>query len=79
MLAAYDGSRQLGEMLVDRRRDVQQAAVDVLQVLEVQRAFLLPGELVDASTVNTGRPTMPDSISALVLTPTIATLWNIES
>ena len=28
---------------------------------------------------NTGRPTIPYSMSALVLTPTIACAWNIES
>ena len=39
------GACELREMLVHRRRDVQQAAVRVLQMLEVQRAFLLSGEL----------------------------------
>ena len=35
---------ELADVLVERRRQPQQAAVDVLEVLEVQRAVLLPGE-----------------------------------
>jgi hypothetical protein len=67
------GLGKLPGVLVERRCDGEQPAVDVLQVLEVQRAFLLTGEFL-GQTVNTGLPTMPDSISALVFTPTTATL-----
>ena len=43
--------RELRDVLVEVRRQVQQPALDVLQMLEVQRAFLRRGELLGTSIV----------------------------
>ena len=66
---------QLADVLLERGRDPDAAAVLGQQVVEVDRPFLRAGKLLPPCIENTGRPMIAASIIALVLMPTTAAEW----
>ena len=70
---------ELVDVLVEGRGDVQEAAVLVQQVAEVQRALPACRRTRRRAATSTLLPTIAASISALVLIPTTAALCASES